>query len=159
MCVGTYTRINPQKQTPNKGTKAEHKEHTQRTRRTDTTQAGGGAHERGKEDTRHIPRVTSRGSARITWDFQIIPLCESGEFLKVSTSAFPCRAAPHKEKTQIPFADSQEGGNIPLISCQSWKHLLQSSWPCLAFSFAMCVSLACKADTDGVSARLCGNRL
>ena len=49
-------------------------QHTRRTQHTDTTQAGGGAHERGKEDTTQIPRVTSRGSARITWDFQMTPL-------------------------------------------------------------------------------------
>ena len=48
--------------------------HTHDARNTQTPPRRGEAHERGKEDTTQIPRVTSRGSARITWDFQMTPL-------------------------------------------------------------------------------------
>ena len=43
-------------------------------RNTQTPPRRGEAHERGKEDTTQILRVISRGSARITWDFQKTPL-------------------------------------------------------------------------------------
>ena len=77
MSVSTYTKLNPHQQTPNElGTSAERKsKHIHTTHATHRyNPGGGGAHEWGKEDTTQIPRVISRGSASITWDFQMTPL-------------------------------------------------------------------------------------
>ena len=103
----------------------------------------------------------SRGIAHITLDFQMISFC--GQEEKLWNERCPhlhlVVACSTRKITQWLYAYSLEIGNIPLISWQCWKHLLQSSWPCVSFSLATSVDLACKAEVDGMSARRCESRL